>query len=98
MMNAESKRKGVSPEINAAYAEKLSKMIQCKTVWTHDGENAPEFSRFYEALESLFPNLTAKAKKLTFGGGCFVYVLEGKNAKKNIMLMSHHDVVEGSPD
>ena len=35
---------------------------------------------------------------MTFGGGCFVYLIEGKHAKKNIMLMSHHDVVEGSPD
>ena len=31
-------RKGVSPEINQIYAEKLSKMIACKTVWTHDGK------------------------------------------------------------
>lgn len=94
----ETKRKGVSPEMNATYAEKLSQMIGCKTVWTHTGENDGEFLRFYQVLETLFPNLTAKAKKLTFGGGCFVYVLEGKNATKNIMLMSHHDVVEGSSD
>ena len=94
----ESKRKGTAPEANAAYAEKLSRMIQCKTVWTRDGENDREFLRFYTILETLFPNLTEKAKKLTFGGGCFVYVLEGKNATKNIMLMSHHDVVDGSPD
>ena len=98
MTKSESKRKGVAPEVNAVYAEKLSQMIQCKTVWTHDGENAEEFLRLYSLLETLFPNLTAKAKKLTFGGGCFVYVLEGKNATRNIMLMSHHDVVDGSPD
>lgn len=91
-------RKGVSPETNAAYAEKLSQMINCKTVWTHDGENIEEFQRFYAVLEKQFPNLTARAKKLTFGGGCFFYVIEGKNARKNILLMSHHDVVEGSPE
>ena len=89
------KRKGVSPEVNREYVKKLSRLVDCKTVWTHDGENEAEFQRFYEVLEELFPHLTAKATKLTFGGGCFVYVIKGKNAKKNIMLMSHHDVVEG---
>lgn len=95
-MNKE--RKGKSAKENAVYAQKLSRMIGCKTVWTHEGTHDSEFQRFYEILKELFPNLTAKAKRLTFGSGCFVYVIEGKNAKKNIMLMSHHDVVEGSPD
>ena len=94
----ETKRKGVAPEICAEYVAKLSRMIECKTVWRHDGANEGEFQRFYAVIDSLFPNLAAKAKKLTFGGGCFVYVIEGKNARKNIMLMSHHDVVEGSED
>ena len=88
-------RKGVSPEANAVYVKKLSRMVECKTVWTHDGENEAEFQRFYKVLEELFPHLSARAKRLSFGGGCFVYVIEGKDAKKNIMLMSHHDVVEG---
>ena len=98
MTKSETMRKGVSPEQNAAYAAKLSQMINCKTVWTHSGENDAEYQRFYGVLEELFPNIAAKAKKLTFGGGCFVYVIEGKNATKNIILMSHHDVVEGSED
>ena len=93
-----TQRKGVAPRINAGYVEKLSRMIGCKTVWTHTGDNTHEFQRFYSLLEELFPNLTAKAEKLTFGDGCFVYVIRGNNAKKNIMLMSHHDVVEGSED
>ena len=91
-------RKGVSPEINTQYVQKLSRMVECKTVWTHDGKNDTEFEKFYAVIDELFPHLAAKAKKLTFGGGCFVYVIEGKNAKRNIMLMSHHDVVEGSED
>ena len=97
-MSMETKRKGASPEENAAYVKKLSRLIECKTVWTHDGENEGEFARFYALVDELFPNLSAKATKLSFGGGCFVYVLEGKNPGKNIMLMSHHDVVEGSED
>jgi carboxypeptidase PM20D1 len=91
-------RKGVSPEVNAGYVEKLSQMIACKTVWTHEGTNAAEFQKFYRLIDALFPHLAAKAEKLTFGGGCFFYRIAGRNATKNILLMSHHDVVEGSPD
>ena len=91
-----NERKNVTPEINNTYVQKLSQMVNCKTVWTHDGQYEAEFQRFYRVLDELFPNLAAKAKKLTFGGGCFFYVIEGKNAAKNILLMSHHDVVEGS--
>ena len=93
-MNKE--RKGVSPQVNADYARKLSRLINCKTVWTFDGRYEEEFQRFYREVEELFPNLTKRAKRLTFGGGCFFYVIEGKNAVRNILLMSHHDVVEGS--
>lgn len=91
-------RCNVSPERNAEYVKTLSRMINCKTVWTHNGENNAEYEKFYTVLAEEFPLLTAKAKKLTFGGGCFVYVIEGKNAKKNIMLMSHHDVVDGDSE
>ena len=93
-----NERRGVAPEVNAEYVTKLSKMVDCKTVWTHDGRYEAEFRKFYAVIEELFPNLAARAKKLTFGGGCFFYVIEGKNATKNILLMSHHDVVEGSED
>ena len=95
---SQTQRKGVSPETNAAYVEKLSRMVACKTVWRYDGENDAQFRRFYQVIEELFPNIAAKARKLTFGSGCFVYVIEGKKAAKNIMLMSHHDVVDGSED
>ncbi len=91
-------RCAVSKEKTAEYVDILSKMVNCKTVWTYNGENENEYQKFYKVLEESFPNLTAKAKKLTFGGGCFVYVIEGKNAQKNIMLMSHHDVVDADSE
>ncbi len=91
----ESLRKNVSEETNQKYVTILRKMIDCKTVFTRDLVNQPEYDRFYEILAQSFPQLTAKAKRMTFGSGCFVYVIEGKNAEKNIMLMSHHDVVDG---
>ena len=93
-----SARKRVSDEQNRIYVDKLSRMINCKTVWTRDGAYRKEFERFYNTLEELFPTLTQKAKRLTFGDGCFFYVIEGKNATKNILLMSHHDVVDGGEE
>ena len=88
-------RKNVSAEIRQEYISILKKMVDCKTVFTDDYENKEEFQKFYKVIEECFPNLCAKAERLTFGSGCFVYIIKGKNAKKNIMLMSHHDVVDG---
>ena len=96
ILKDESERLGVSVEKQREYVEKLSKLINCKTVFTKNGENAAEFEKFYSEIATLFPLLTAKAERLTFGSGCFVYIVRGKGAKKNIMLMSHHDVVDGS--
>lgn len=96
MLKSAAERKGVGAEKCAEYTDKLSRMINCKTVFTRNGENGGEFERFYGELAVLFPTLTERAERLTFGTGCFVYVIKGKNAKKNIMLMSHHDVVEGT--
>lgn len=98
VLKTEADRLRVSPERNKEYVEILSRMINCKTVWTHENENEAEYKKLYAVIDEAFPNLTAKAQRLTFGGGCFVYVIEGKNAKKNIMLMSHHDVVDGSDE
>lgn len=89
-------RKCVSPEKKELYIRKLSDKVNCRTVYTVDGKYRAEFDRFYQVLEDNFPLLCAKAEKLTFGSGCFVYILRGRNAKRNIMLMSHHDVVDGS--
>lgn len=91
----ESARKNVPPQQCAAYARTLKRMVDCKTVFTRDFANQGEFDRFYRVLEESFPLLTARAERLTFGSGCFVYVVRGRNATKNILLMSHHDVVEG---
>ena len=89
-----TERKRVSAEQRDEYVRILSEMVGCKTVYTTSGENNAEYEKFYSVIEKNFPNVAKKAKRLTFGSGCFVYIIEGKNAKKNIMLMSHHDVVE----
>ncbi len=86
-------RKGVSQEKIEEYTEILSKMVSCKTVYDESGTNKAEYERFYGVLENSFPILTERAERHDFDG-CFVYELKGKNAKKNILLMSHHDVVD----
>ena len=58
-------RKGVAPDVNSGYVASLSRMIACKTVWTHEGTFDEEFQKFYRTLEELFPHLTAKAKRFT---------------------------------
>ena len=95
VLTDESARKRPSPEKNREYIAKLSEMINCKTVWTSDDRNKDEFDRFYRVIEENFPLVAKNAKRISFGGGCFFYIIEGKDAKKNILLMSHHDVVDG---
>ena len=89
-----AERKNVSAEKIGEYKNILSEMINCKTVFTENGENKAEFEKFYSVIEKNFPNITKKAEKLVFGSGCFFYVIKGENANKNILLMSHHDVVD----
>ncbi len=95
ILSSENKRKNVSDGQIKQYAETLKKMVDCKTVFTRDFENKAEYEKFNNVIEQSFPNIAAKAEKLLFGSGCFVYAIKGKNAKKNLMLMSHHDVVDG---
>lgn len=88
-------RPHVSAEKERAYVATLTEMLRCRTVYKKNGENAGEYRRFYAVLKAAFPRLHARAERLTFGSGCFVYCIKGENATKNIMLMSHHDVVDG---
>lgn len=91
-----TQRKQVDTQKLNAYAGTLKRMIDCQTVFTPEGHYQAEFDRFYQVLADAFPKLHKTATRFTFGSGCFVYVVEGRNADKNIMLMSHHDVVEGA--
>lgn len=91
---SEASRKNVSQERNLQYAAVLKQMVGCKTIWQANGENRAEFQRFYQVIADAFPKLHKSAKRLTFGDGCFFYCLEGKDPQKNILLMSHHDVVD----
>lgn len=95
VLASEEQRKNTSPENISTYTKILKRMVDCKTVFSKEFVNQEAYDSFYKIIEEEFPTLHAKAKRLTFGSGCFVYVIEGKKPKKNVMIMSHHDVVDG---
>lgn len=88
----ESKIQYSEKEINY-YANRLAKMIRCKTVSVKDSYNDAEFAALRNAVEELFPTVHKKSEKMTFSDDCWIYKIEGKDKSRNIMLMSHHDVV-----
>ena len=97
-LKTQADRIKATKEDNDKYIRILSDMVNCKTVFTRDGTNNSEYEKFYSVFQKSFPNLTEKAERLTFGDGCFCYVVKGKEAVKNVMLMSHHDVVDGDDE
>ncbi|MGN0523901.1 MAG: M20/M25/M40 family metallo-hydrolase [Eubacterium sp.] len=78
---------------NMYYAQRLAKMIQCKTVSVKDEYDDTEFAKLRSVMKELFPTVHEKAEKLTFSNDCWIYKISGKDTSRNIMLMSHHDVV-----
>lgn len=92
----ECERKNLSSEQNMACALSLKKLIDCKTVWEKDGRNKAEYEKFYRVLREEFPHLhSGNVQRLEFGEGCFFYIIKGRNPRQRVLLMSHHDVVDG---
>lgn len=75
------------------YANKLAQMIRCETVSKKEFYDDREFEKLRETVKKLFPTVHATAEKLTFSEDCWVYKIKGKNENRNVMIMSHHDVV-----
>ncbi len=78
------------------YALRLQKMIKCKTVSVKDSYDDTEFALLRDVMVELFPTVHKTAEKMTFGDDCWIYKIKGADETRNIMLMSHHDVVEVS--
>lgn len=76
------------------YANRLQKMIECETVSSKEGFDDTEFAKLRQVMEKLFPQVHRRCRKLTFGEDCWVYFLPGQEQSRNILLMSHHDVVK----
>lgn len=75
------------------YCKRLAEMIACKTVSAKDKFVPQEFLKLRKVIKHLFPVVSGTAEIRYFGDDCYLYKLSGKNREKNIMLMSHHDVV-----
>ncbi len=80
------------------YATRLQKMIQCKTVSVKDSYDDTEFAKLRNVMVELFPTVHNSSEKMTFSDDCWIYKIKGKDESRNIMLMSHHDVVDVSGD
>ncbi|MBO5396050.1 MAG: M20/M25/M40 family metallo-hydrolase [Clostridia bacterium] len=76
------------------YVTRLRKMIECETVSKKDSFAPDEFMRLRSVMKELFPLVHEKAEKMYFSDDCWVYKIEGTEKNDNILLMSHHDVVE----
>lgn len=85
-------------EKSLEFAKELALLIQCKTVSNTPNIQAEEFEKFRETLSKLFPNVYKKAELKIFGDGCLVYKVKGIEESRNIMLMSHHDVVSADEE
>ena len=75
------------------YSERLAKMIQCKTVSVKGGYDDTEFKKLRETMAQLFPEIHKAAEIKIFSDDCWIYKIKGRDESRNIMLMSHHDVV-----
>ena len=75
------------------YTSRLQEMIKCKTVSVKGSYDDTEFAKLRAVMEKLFPMIHQKAEKHIFSEDCWVYKISGKDTNRNIMLMSHHDVV-----
>ena len=75
------------------YTSRLQEMIRCKTVSVEDSYDDTEFAKLRDVMEKLFPIIHQKAEKHIFSDDCWIYKISGKDTNRNIMLMSHHDVV-----
>ncbi len=75
------------------YGEALARMIRCATVSVKDSHDDTEFAKLRAVVEEDFPLLHQKTERMTFAADCWMYKIPGKDTSRNILLMSHHDVV-----
>ena len=78
------------------YARRLAEIIRCKTVSRKEGFEPEEFLKLRRVIGTLFPLVTEKAERTILGEDAYLYKLPGKDPGRNVLLMSHHDVVEAT--
>lgn len=87
-----------SPEKLEIYGTVFSKMLQCKTVSVEGSYDDTEFSKLRQVVKEQFPLLHEKAEHRLLSQDCWLYKLSGRDTSRNILLMSHHDVVPVNED
>ncbi len=87
------KKELLPTEKQMEYAHRLGEMLRCETVSHKEAFDDTEFKKLRDVMEKLFPEVHKRCEKLTFSEDCWVYRLPGADFKRNIMIMSHHDVV-----
>ena len=80
------------PEREDAYAEKLSRMVQCETVSRPGEDQREKFLAFHQVLSSLFPLVHQHLEKTEIDGN-LLYYWKGRRSDRPVVLMSHQDVV-----
>ena len=76
------------------YIPRLRRMIECETVSVKNSFTPDEFMKLRDVMKELFPLIHKTAEIRYFSEDCWIYKIEGKDKSRNIMVMSHHDVVE----
>ena len=84
-------------ELNV-YAKTFSRMLQCATVSVKDQHDDTEFAKLRQVVAEDFPLLQQKAEHQLLAEDCWMYKIPGKDTSRNILLMSHHDVVPADDD
>ena len=91
------KLQGTHPEFTREqleeYGRSLQDMIRCKTVSVKDSYDDTEFAKLRAVVEEYFPLLHQKSQRQIIAKDCWMYKIPGKDDTRNILLMSHHDVV-----
>ena len=80
------------------YGSTLARMLRCATVSVKDSYDDTEFAKLRSVVEADFPLLHEKAERRILADDCWMYKIPGKDPTRNILLMSHHDVVPVGDD
>lgn len=80
------------------YGKTFSRMLQCATVSVKDSYDDREFAKLRSVVETDFPLLHQNAERLILSEDCWLYKIPGQDTSRNILLMSHHDVVSADTD
>lgn len=81
-----------------SYGETFARMLRCATVSAKDSHDDREFAKLRAVVEADFPLLHEKAERQILAEDCWLYKISGKDPSRNILFMSHHDVVPADDD